>query len=135
MPSMRNGGMAMQAERGRGLGAKSGAGAAGQPKKKVDFRKLWPTIWALVKPRLWLIILGLVLVAIKTVAGLTLPFLSKYLLDGVLATLHVGDGRPFRGNGFASCEQTSGIVLPGLYDLELAGAITVFEVLAHLFKG
>jgi len=88
MPSMRNGGMAMQAERGRGLGAKSGAGAAGQPKKKVDFRKLWPTIWALVKPRLWLIVLGLVLVAIKTVAGLTLPFLSKYLLDGVLATLN-----------------------------------------------
>jgi subfamily B ATP-binding cassette protein MsbA len=80
---MRNGGMAMQAERGRGLGAKAGSDAS---KKKVDFRKLWPTIWTLVKPRRLLIALGLVLVAIKTVAGLTLPALSKYLLDDVLAT-------------------------------------------------
>jgi ABC-type multidrug transport system fused ATPase/permease subunit len=83
MPSMRNGGMAMQAERGRGLGAKAGSDTS---KKKVDFRKLWPTIWTLVKPRRLLIALGLVLVAIKTVAGLTLPALSKYLLDDVLAT-------------------------------------------------
>ena len=85
MPSMRNGGMAMHAERGRGLGSKGGSDA---PKKKVDLRKLWPTIWTLVKPRRWLIGLGLVLVAIKTVAGLTLPALSKYLLDDVLATTH-----------------------------------------------
>jgi ABC-type multidrug transport system fused ATPase/permease subunit len=80
---MRNGGVAMQAERGRGFGSKAGSDA---PKKKVDLRKLWPTIWTLVKPRRWLIALGLVLVAIKTVAGLTLPALSKYLLDDVLAT-------------------------------------------------
>jgi ABC-type multidrug transport system fused ATPase/permease subunit len=73
----------MQAERGRGFGSKAGSDA---PKKKVDLRKLWPTIWTLVKPRRWLIALGLVLVAIKTVAGLTLPALSKYLLDDVLAT-------------------------------------------------
>jgi len=82
---MRNGGMAMQAERGRGLGSKGGSDA---PKKKVNFRKLWPTIWTLVKPRLWLIGLGFVLVAIKTVSGLTLPYLSKYLLDNVLASAH-----------------------------------------------
>jgi ABC-type multidrug transport system fused ATPase/permease subunit len=78
--------MAMQAERGgRGVGGKGGSDA---PKKKVDFRKLWPTIWALVKPRRWLLVLGLILVAIKTVAGLTLPYLSKFLLDSVLATTH-----------------------------------------------
>jgi ABC-type multidrug transport system fused ATPase/permease subunit len=80
---MRNGGMAMQAERGRGLGSKAGSDA---PKKKVDLRKLWPTIWTLVKPRRLLISLGFVLVAVKTVAGLTLPYLSKYLLDNVLAS-------------------------------------------------
>ena len=73
----------MHAERGRGLGSKGGSDA---PKKKVDLKKLWPTIWTLVKPRRLLIALGLVLVAIKTVAGLTLPALSKYLLDDVLAT-------------------------------------------------
>jgi subfamily B ATP-binding cassette protein MsbA len=81
---MRSGGMAMQAERGgRGVGKGSDA-----PKKKVDFRKLWPTIWTLVKPRRWLILLGFVLVAIKTVSGLTLPYLSKFLLDNVLASAH-----------------------------------------------
>jgi ABC-type multidrug transport system fused ATPase/permease subunit len=85
MANMRNGGMAMQAERGRGLGSKGGSDT---PKKKVDFRKLWPTIWTLVKPRLWLIGLGFILVAIKTVSGLTLPYLSKYLLDNVLASAH-----------------------------------------------
>ena len=85
MANMRNGGMAMHAERGRGLGSKGGSDA---PKKKVNFRKLWPTIWTLVKPRLWLIGLGFVLVAIKTVSGLTLPYLSKYLLDNVLASAH-----------------------------------------------
>jgi ABC-type multidrug transport system fused ATPase/permease subunit len=77
--------MAMQAERGRGLGTKGGAT---MPKKKVDFKRLWPTIWSLVKPRRVLILIGFALVAIKTVAGLTLPYLSKFLLDSVLASAH-----------------------------------------------
>jgi len=76
--------MAMHAERG-GRGAGKGSDA---PKKKVNYRKLWPTIWALVKPRRWLIGAGLALVAIKTVSGLTLPYLSKFLLDNVLASAH-----------------------------------------------
>jgi ABC-type multidrug transport system fused ATPase/permease subunit len=88
MANIRNGGMAMHAERGRGLGAKSGSDL---PKKKVDLRKLWPTIWALIKPRRWLLVLGLVLVAIRTVAGLALPAMSKFLFDVVLA---VGHPRP-----------------------------------------
>ena len=89
MPSMRNGGMAAHAERGRGLGSKGGSDT---PKKKVSLKKLWPTIWTLVKPRRLLIGLGLLLVAIKTVAGLTLPYLSKFLLDKVLATAHPQPG-------------------------------------------
>jgi len=84
MPSLRSGGMAMQAERGgRGAGK-----ASDSPKKKVDFKRLWPTIWSLVKPRRVLIGVGFALVAVKTVAGLTLPYLSKFLLDSVLATAH-----------------------------------------------
>jgi subfamily B ATP-binding cassette protein MsbA len=76
--------MAMQAERGgRGLGKGSDS-----PKKKVNYKRLWPTIWTLVKPRRVLIAVGFALVAIKTVAGLTLPYLSKFLLDNVLATAH-----------------------------------------------
>ena len=86
MATMRGGGMSMHAERGgRGSGSKSGSDL---PKKKVNLRKIWPTIWTLVKPRRSLIGLGLVLVAIKTVSGLVLPALSKYLLDDVLATTH-----------------------------------------------
>jgi subfamily B ATP-binding cassette protein MsbA len=82
MATMRGGGMSMNAERGgRGVGKASDA-----PKRKVNFRKLWPTIWTLVKPRRGLILLGFLLVAIKTVSGLTLPYLSKYLLDNVLAS-------------------------------------------------
>jgi ABC-type multidrug transport system fused ATPase/permease subunit len=85
MATMRGGAMTLHAERGgRGAGGKGGAASPDKPKKKVDFKKLWPTIWTLVKPRLWLIALGLVLVAIKTVSGLTLPFITKYLIDDVL---------------------------------------------------
>ena len=83
--NMRSGGMAMQAERGsRGGGRK----VADLPRRKVSLKRLWPTIWSLVKPRGWLIALGMGLVAIKTVAGLTLPYLTKFLVDGVLNTAH-----------------------------------------------
>ncbi len=83
--NLRSGGMTMQAERG---GHGRGAGSTSVPKKKVDFKRLWPTIWSLVKPRGWLIALGMGLVAVKTVAGLTLPYLTKFLVDGVLNTAH-----------------------------------------------
>ncbi len=75
----------MQAERGVRGGGRS---AADLPKRKISFRRLWPTIWSLVRPRRGLILLGMVLVAIKTVAGLTLPYLTKFLVDGVLNTTH-----------------------------------------------
>ncbi len=83
---MRGGGMTMRAE--RGPHGKAIRGAADPVKKKVSLKKLWPTIWALVKPRLGLIAVGLVLVAIKTLAGLTMPFLAKPLLDRGLNVAH-----------------------------------------------
>jgi ABC-type multidrug transport system fused ATPase/permease subunit len=87
MATMRGGAMGVQAERS-GRGGRSGVGGSDMPKKKVNFRRLWPTIWLLVKPRRWLLVLGLVLVAIKTVAGLAMPALSKYLFDVVLNIAH-----------------------------------------------
>ncbi len=75
----------MQAECGARGG---GRPVVDQPKRKVSLKRLWPTIWSLVKPRRWLIALGMVLVAIKTVAGLTLPYLTKFLVDGVLNAAH-----------------------------------------------
>ena len=83
MGTMRGGmGMGMRAERSpRGGGARAGAD---QQKKKVDFRKAMPEIWRLVRPRKWLLLLGLVLVAINRVAGLTLPFVARPFVNLVL---------------------------------------------------
>ena len=40
-----------------------------------------PEVWRLVRPRKWVLLLGLVLVAINRVAGLTLPFLIRPFVD------------------------------------------------------
>jgi subfamily B ATP-binding cassette protein MsbA len=77
---------------GIGLGARAersphgrGVRAQGEtPKKKVDYRKAMPEIWKLVRPRKWLLLLGLALVAINRVAGLTLPFVSRPFVNDVL---------------------------------------------------
>jgi len=81
---MRGGmGMGMRAERSpHGRGARSEQ--ADPTKKKTDFRKAMPEIWRLVRPRKWLLLLGLVLVAINRVAGLTLPFVARPFVNLVL---------------------------------------------------
>ncbi|MGB8029198.1 MAG: ABC transporter ATP-binding protein [Terracidiphilus sp.] len=74
--------MGMRAERSpRGRGTLAGAD---QPKKRIDYRKAMPEIWRLVRPRKWLLLLGLVLVAINRVAGLTLPYVSLPFVNLVL---------------------------------------------------
>lgn len=84
---MRMGGMAigsMGAERiPRGRGGAHGS-RGDQAKKKPEIKKVLPEIWKLVLPRKWLMLLGLVLMAINRVAGLVLPVSSKYLVDHVL---------------------------------------------------
>ena len=42
-----------------------------------------PEVWALLKPRRWLLAAGLVLMAINRVSGLVLPASQKYLFDNV----------------------------------------------------
>ena len=60
------------------------ADAAAKPaKKKIHWQSL-PEIWALLRPRRGMLLLGLVLVAINRVAGLVLPGSSKYLFDNVI---------------------------------------------------
>ena len=55
--------MGMSAERSpHGRGAR--AGQADVTKKKTDFRKAMPEIWRLVRPRKWLLLLGLLLGAL-----------------------------------------------------------------------
>jgi ABC-type multidrug transport system fused ATPase/permease subunit len=74
--------MPLNAERG-GRRARAAAGT-GPEKKKPELRKVMPEIWKLVRPRKWLLLLGLVLVAINRVAGLVLPYLSKPFVSDVL---------------------------------------------------
>jgi ABC-type multidrug transport system fused ATPase/permease subunit len=59
-----------------------------KPKPKLKLKKLGPQIWRLMKPRKWLIIFGLALMAVNRVAGLVMPFVSKTLLDKVLVPTH-----------------------------------------------
>ena len=55
-----------------------------RPASKVQIQQVWPMIWELVRPRRWMLALGLLLMAINRVAGLVLPGSSKFLLDDVL---------------------------------------------------
>jgi subfamily B ATP-binding cassette protein MsbA len=58
-------------------------GTSSQPRRPVG--KALPEIWALIAPRKSLLFLGLVLMGINRVAGLVLPFSSKWLMDNVIA--------------------------------------------------
>ncbi|MDP9268629.1 MAG: ABC transporter ATP-binding protein/permease [Acidobacteriota bacterium] len=53
-------------------------------KKPVNLRAAWPEIWALMKPRKWLLLLGLLLMAINRVSGLVLPYSTRFLIDNVI---------------------------------------------------
>jgi len=59
---------------------------SGKPKKSAaETWKALPEIFALLKPRKGLLLLGLALMAINRVAGLALPFSPKYFFDDVIA--------------------------------------------------
>src|SRR3954467_4976932 len=68
-------------------GSLSGKDATVAKKKGLSSEKLkalWPDIWAMVRPRRWLLLLGLVLMAINRVAGLVLPWAIKPVIDEVV---------------------------------------------------
>ncbi|HEY1500608.1 MAG TPA: ABC transporter ATP-binding protein [Acidobacteriaceae bacterium] len=75
----------MSGERSGGRGSRARAGAD-LPKKKPDLKKVMPEIWKLVRPRRWLLAFGFFLMIINRVAGLVLPFSTKFLIDRVLGT-------------------------------------------------
>jgi ABC-type multidrug transport system fused ATPase/permease subunit len=79
--------MGMRAERPT-RGGTARTGQADPPKRKPNLKKLWPQIWGLVKPRMGLLLGGLLLMVINRVAGLVLPYTAKTLLDKVLSTQH-----------------------------------------------
>ena len=57
-------------------------------KKKINWQSL-PEIWALIHPRRGILLLGLVLTTINTLAGFVLPLSSKYLFDNVITKRQV----------------------------------------------
>jgi subfamily B ATP-binding cassette protein MsbA len=60
------------------------------PKKKPELKKVLPEIWRLVLPRKWLMLFGLLLMAINRVAGLVLPLTTKDLVNKVLTKHEAG---------------------------------------------
>jgi ABC-type multidrug transport system fused ATPase/permease subunit len=62
--------------------------AAKKTKKKIDWKTL-PEIWALIRPRTGILLLGLLLMVINRVSGFALPLSSKYLFDNVIGKKQV----------------------------------------------
>jgi ABC-type multidrug transport system fused ATPase/permease subunit len=58
-----------------------------RPKPK--FKEIWPEIWALIKPRVWLLIGAFFLMVINRAAGLVLPVLSRPLIDLVMVKMQM----------------------------------------------
>lgn len=74
----------MKAERSGSHRGAIRAAAGDPPKKKPNLRKVMPEIWKLVRPRRWLLLFGLLLMAVNRGAGLILPVSTKFLVDKVL---------------------------------------------------
>jgi ABC-type multidrug transport system fused ATPase/permease subunit len=55
-----------------------------KPPKIQRLRSVLPHVWQLVRPRRWMLALGLVLIAINRMAGLVLPASTKVLIDDVV---------------------------------------------------
>ena len=58
--------------------------AVPKAKPKLNLRTALPEIWALMRPRKGLLALGLVLMAINRVAGLVLPYSTRFVIDNVV---------------------------------------------------
>jgi subfamily B ATP-binding cassette protein MsbA len=84
--------MSAKAERAgstRGVMRAAAADAStGAPKRRPPIRKVLPEVWQLIRPRRWLILFGLILVAINRMAGLVLPYSTKPFVDNVLRQHH-----------------------------------------------
>jgi ABC-type multidrug transport system fused ATPase/permease subunit len=94
MGALRGGGIGLSARAERNPHGRSARASAESDlsRRRAKLKKVWPEVWALVKPRKGLIVAGLILMAINRVAGLALPYESKQLLDGALSQLHPHPG-------------------------------------------
>ena len=65
------------------------ARATSKLKKTKNAWKNLPHVWALIKPRRGILVLGLLLMAVNRVSGLILPASTKYLVDDVIGKHHI----------------------------------------------
>jgi subfamily B ATP-binding cassette protein MsbA len=65
-----------------------------KPPKVQRLRAVLPEVWRLMRPRRWLLALGLVLMVINRVAALVLPYSTKFLIDTVINKHHMDQLRP-----------------------------------------
>jgi ABC-type multidrug transport system fused ATPase/permease subunit len=92
---------------------------AEEVKKKKSLKRLvavWPEVWALVRPRMWLLVGGLVLMVVKTVSGLVLPWSPKLLIDEVI-NKHRADLLPLLIAGVLAATAVQGITTFALTQL------------------
>ena len=59
-------------------------GSNSEKPRRPPLRKVLPEIWELMRPRRWVVLLGLVLVGINRLTGLVLPYSTKPFVDTVL---------------------------------------------------
>jgi len=94
MPGIRSGpglgSISAKAERTSSTRGAIRAAAVDQPKRRPPISKVLPEVWKLMRPRRWLMLFGLVLVAINRMAGLVLPLSTKFFIDTVLHKHQVG---------------------------------------------
>lgn len=86
MPGLHGGslrGMAAKAERTHGSRRPAPA-SNDQKRPRPQVGKIMPIVWRLMRPRRWLMLLGLVLVGVNRLAGLVLPISTKPFIDKVL---------------------------------------------------
>ena len=72
-------------------------GAAAIPAKTTtskSLRMLWPLLSELIRPRRGLLAVGFVLMAINRVAGLVLPYSTRFLIDTVIIKRHLDQLKP-----------------------------------------
>src|SRR5579884_3571475 len=63
-------------------------------RRRAKLKAVLPLVWELVRPRWPLLALGFVLMAINRVAGLVLPYSSKFLIDTVIVKHHLEQLKP-----------------------------------------
>ncbi len=79
-----------RAERTRGSGRRAVSNATADDRPRSErICALLPDIWALVRPRRWILLLGLLLMVVNRVSGLALPASTKFLVDDIIGKRQV----------------------------------------------